>query len=121
LDVVGSSAQHARSGRVRPVAVLQSEPLKEFPQAVIQSYDDEKALTVRSNLSVVVRNGTPPEIIERLYQIIREGADKPEFVEALEMFNYSAVLTDPKTSREFVLSETKRYGQLVEQSGLEKQ
>lgn len=121
LDVVGSSAQHARSGRVQPVAVLQSEPLKEFPQAVPQSYDDEKALTVRSNLSVVVRNGTPPEIIERLFQIIKEGVAKPEFVEALEMFNYSAVLTDPKTSREFVLSETQRYGKLVEQSGLEKQ
>lgn len=121
LDVVGSSISHARGGKVSPVAVLQTTPLKEFPQAVAQDYADPKALTVRSNLSVVVRSGTPPEVIEKLYAAIKEGAQEKDFVEALELLAYTAVLTTPAESKQFLLEETKRYGTLVEASGLEKQ
>lgn len=121
IDVVGSSIGHARSGKVEPIAVLQSTPLKEFPQAVTQSYDDPKALTVRSNLSVVVKSGTPDAIIEKLYQAIKEGAQTKELVEALATLSYDAILTPPAEAQAFVRAETVRYGKLVEASGLEKQ
>lgn len=121
LDVVGSSANHARGGKVLPVAVLQTEPLKEFPTAVPQSYEDPKALTVRANLSVVVRNGTPKEVVDRIYAAIDAGVKEDDFIKALESFNYAPVLSNPEQSRKFVLSETERYRKLVENSGLEKQ
>lgn len=121
IDVVGSSIGHARSGKVEPIAVLQSTPLKEFPQAATQSYDDPKALTVRSNLSVVVKAGTPEDVIEKLYQAVKEGAKTKEFVEALATLSYDAVLIPPAEARTFLHAETARYGKLVEASGLEKQ
>lgn len=121
IDVVGSSATHARSGKVRPLAVLQSSPLAEFPQVETQSYDDPKALTVRSNLSVVVRSGTPQPIIDDLYAVLNKAVKGEDFSEALESFNYSAVMMEPSQAREFLHEETARYGKLVEQSGLEKQ
>lgn len=121
IDVVGSSISHARSGKVAPIAVLQSTQLKEFPNAVAQDYADPKALTVRSNLSVVVKSGTSPELIDKLYAAVVEGARKKEFVEALNTLSYTAVLTPPAESRKFLLDETIRYGKLVEISGLEKQ
>lgn len=121
VDVVGSSANHARNGRVLPVAVLQSTPLKEFPNVATQSYDDPKALTVKSNLSVVVKNGTPKEIVDRLFSAINSGVKDADFVEALESLNYAPVLTSPEQSKQFILNETQRYRQLVEKSGLEKQ
>lgn len=121
LDVVGSSANQARSGRVLPVVVLQSEPLKEFPKVATQSYDDPKALTVRANLSVVVKSGTPKDVVDRLYAAINAGAKETDFVEALESLNYAPVLYTPDQARKFILSETERYRKLVEKSGLEKQ
>ncbi len=121
IDVVGSSAMHARSGKVRPLAVLQSTPLAEFPQAETQSYDDPKALTVRANLSVVVRTGTPQAVIDKLYAVLKEGVKDKDFVQALDSFNYSAVMLEPAKAREFVHEETARYGKLVAESGLEKQ
>lgn len=121
LDVVGSSAGHARSGKVNPVAVLQSTPLKEFPQAKPQSYDDPNALTVRSNLSVVMRSGTPQPVIDQLYAILEKGVKDPDFVQALETLNFSPVMTPPAQAKQFLVSETERYGKLIKESGLEQQ
>jgi tripartite-type tricarboxylate transporter receptor subunit TctC len=121
VDVVGSSISYARSAKVKPVAVLQTAALPEFPAAATQSYDDPKALTVRSNLSVVVRSGTPDAIINKLYAAINEGVREQDFVKALDTLSYTAVLTSPADTRKFLLDETVRYGKLVEASGLEKQ
>lgn len=121
IDVVGSSISHARSGRVTPLAVLQSAPVDEFPDAVTQNENDATALTVQANLSAVVRSETPDDIVEKLYSAIKEGSKDQDFVDALNALAYTAVLSTPEESRKFVLSETKRYGVLVEAAGLEKQ
>ncbi len=121
VDVVGSSAAYARSGKVLPIAVLQTEPLAEFPQAVPQRYDDPKALTVRANLSVVMRSGTPQAVIDRVYAILQDGVKQPDFVQALQMLSFDPVLMPPEQARKFLQDETVRYRDLVEQSGIEKQ
>lgn len=121
IDVVGSSIAQARGGRVVPLAALQSDPINGFPDAVTQPEDDPQSLVVRANLSALVRTGTPEPVIDAMYEAIREGAQETDFVEALDMLAYTAVLTPPAESREFILGETKRYGVLVEASGLEKQ
>lgn len=121
LDVVGSSISQARAGKVKPIAVLQSQPLPEFPSAVTQDYADPKALTVRANLSLVARSGTPQAVIDKLYAVVKEGAQEPDFIKALDLLAYSAVMTPPEQSKQFLLEETVRYGKLVEASGLEKQ
>jgi tripartite-type tricarboxylate transporter receptor subunit TctC len=120
-DAAQRAIAHARSGKVKPVAVLQTTPLQEFPQAAVQNYDDPKALTVRSNLSVVVKSGTPQAAIDKLYAAINEGMREPDAVKALDILAYAAVLTPPKESKQFLLAETQRYGELVKASGLEKQ
>lgn len=121
VDVVGSSVAHARSGRVLPVAVLQSSPLKEFPKAVPQSDLDPKSLNVQSNLSVVVRSGTPQFIIDRIYEVLKTGAKEEDFTKTMQMLSLDTVLLEPAKAKEFVQQETRRYGALVEKSGIEKQ
>ena len=121
VDVVGSSVAHARSGRVLPVAVLQTSPLKEFPKAVPQSDLDPKALHVQSNLSVVVRSGTPQPIIDRIYDVLKAGARDEDFTKTMQLLSLDTVLLEPAKAKEFLLQETRRYGALVDKSGLEKQ
>lgn len=121
LDVVGSSISQARAGKVQPIVVLQSAALKEFPAAATQDYANPKDLTVRSNLSVVVKSATPQVVVDKLYAAIKEGAQEPDFVKALDLLAYTAVLTPPEQSKKFLLEETVRYGKLVQDSGLEKQ
>lgn len=121
VDVVGSSVAHARSGRVLPLAVLQSTPLKEFPKAVAQSDKDPKSLNVQSNLSVVMRSGTPQPVIDKIYDILKAGAKDEDFTKTMDMLSLDTVLLEPGKTKTFLQQETKRYGALVEKSGLEKQ
>lgn len=121
VDVVGSSVAHARSGRVLPVAVLQSRTLKEFPKATAQSEQNPKALNVQSNLSVVMRSGTPQPVIDKLYDILKAGAKEEDFTRTMDMLCLDTVLLEPAKARAFLQQETRRYGALVEKSGLEKQ
>ncbi len=121
IDVVGSSIGHAKSGRVKPLAVLQPTPLKDFPETVTQDYNDSKALTVRANLSVVMKNGTDEKILNRLYEILNAGVKEQDFVDALQTMSYDAVMLPPNEAKSFIHTETERYKQLIEASGLEKQ
>lgn len=121
VDVVGSSIAHARSGRVAPVVIMRSQGLKEFPNAVTQNESDPKALTVRSNQSVLVRSGTPDAIVNKLYEILKSASTEDDYVKTIDTLSIESVLTEPAKAKAFVLSETKRYGVLVEKSGLEKQ
>ncbi|MYN11816.1 tripartite tricarboxylate transporter substrate binding protein [Pusillimonas sp. TS35] len=121
VDVVGSSVALARGGKVKPIAVLQTDPLDEFPDAATQNYDDPKALTVRANLSVVVRSGAPQPVIDKIYAILNKGVKDPDFVKALADLKYPAVMIEPAKAQAFVRGETQRYGKLVAESGLEKQ
>jgi len=121
IDVAGSSISHARNGAVTPLAVLQETPLEEFPDAATQSFDNEKDFVIRSNLSVVAKKGTPEEILQKAFEIIKEGAQTEEFINTLETLAYEAVLMEPADAKEFIQGETERYRKLVELSGLEKQ
>lgn len=121
LDVVGSSIAHARGGRVLPVAVLQGVPVKEFPKAVTQDPKDPKALVVQSNLSVVMRTGTPQAVLDKVYAVLQAGARDEDFVHTLSTLSLDPVLLEPAKAKAFLLQETQRYGVLVEKSGLEKQ
>lgn len=121
MDVVGSSIAHARGGRVLPVAVLQGQPLKEFPQVMTQNPKDPKALVVQSNLSVVVRAGTPQTVINRIYAVLLAGVKDSDFAKTMDTLNLEPVLMEPAKATTFLRQETQRYGVLVEKSGLEKQ
>ncbi|MGY6269280.1 Bug family tripartite tricarboxylate transporter substrate binding protein [Achromobacter denitrificans] len=121
VDVVGSSIAHARSGRVAPLVVMQSAPLKEFPQAIPQDEKDPKALVVISNLSVVTRSGTPQPIIEKLYAALKTGARDEDFRKTMETLSLEPSLVEPQKAKAFLREETERYRVLVEKSGLEKQ
>lgn len=121
VDVVGSSMPHARGGRVLPVAALQSAPTKDFAQAITQDAKDPKALVVQSNLSVVVRSGTPEAVVNKLYAILKEGVKDSDFSKTLETLSLDSVLLEPQKAKIFLQQETKRYGALIEKSGLEKQ
>lgn len=121
VDVVGSSIAHARSGRVAPLVIMRSKGVKEFPNAITQNESDPKALTVQSNQSVVVRSGTPQAIVDKLYEILKTSSAEEDYLKTIDTLSIESVLTEPAKAKAFLLQETRRYGVLVEKSGLEKQ
>lgn len=121
MDVVDSSVAFARSGRVMPVAVLQGQPVKEFPQVPVQDPKDPKALVVQSNLSVVMRSGTPQAVVDKIYAVLQAGVKESDFAKTMDTLNLDPVLLESAKAKAFLQQETERYRVLVDESGLERQ
>ncbi len=87
LDKIMSASGYIKDGSVKPLVVLNSERLTEFPEfadvptTVESGYD----VTIGSWRGFVVRKGTPPEIKEYLVKIMKEAYDDPSYKEFAEM------------------------------------
>lgn len=121
VDTLGATATFVNSGKTRPLSMLQKTTVKQFPDLMTQDPATPGAFIVVANVTVVVHKDTPRDIVQKLYEGIKQGADTPEFRERLEQVGLEAVLMDPESSHKFLLSETERYGELFKISGLEQQ
>lgn len=118
VDVPGSSIPHVRSGKVRPLGVLQSNrspSLKDVP-AVLES--GGQGPQVQTFVAIVAKSGTPADRIQKLNAAIRESAQEPEYQTLLASLVSDLVLSSPAEAAAYIQSETVRYGMLVKESGL---
>lgn len=119
VDVIGSSVAYVTSGKVKPLATLQAEPVKQFPKLETQKRNDKNALMVRANLALMVKTGTPQAIIDRLYQEVKASVGEADFAARLESLAYEPLLTPPAEARKFLHAETARYGVIAKSVNLD--
>ncbi len=119
VDVIGSSVNYVKEGKVKPLATLQSEPVAQFPGLPGQKSGSADALLIRANLALVVKAGTPEPVIERLYKEVKASVLEPDFAARLQTLAYEPVLTTPAQARRFVHGETARYGAIARTVNLE--
>ena len=108
VDVIGSSMAFVAGGRVKPLAVMQSTAVAQFPK--VETQKAEGGLQGRANLALVVKAGTPPAIIDQLYKDVKSSVEEPDFLARLESLAYEPVLSTPAKASAFLHAETARYG-----------
>lgn len=121
VDTLGATVSFVKDGRTKPLALLQKKPIPQFKDVMPQDPEDPTSLIVEVNVSVVMHKDTPKDIIQKLYEATKEGAQTQEFQQRMDELAFQTVLTDPETSAEFLRSETERYGELFKISGLPQQ
>ncbi|MFE0843181.1 Bug family tripartite tricarboxylate transporter substrate binding protein [Achromobacter insolitus] len=119
VDPIGASRNLAEEGKVKPLAILQDTPIPAFPGIPAQEPNSAAALTVRAHISLAVKAGTPPAIVDRLYQEVRASVLEPDFLNRLKVFTYLPVLTPPEESRQRIQAETARYGSIAKNIDLD--
>ncbi|CAG2155710.1 hypothetical protein LMG31506_05479 [Cupriavidus yeoncheonensis] len=119
VDVIGSSVNYVSDGKARPLAALQGKPVAQFPNLELQKPESRDGLLIGANLSLVVRAGTPPETIDRLYKEVKASVQEPDFQARLQTLAFESVLTPPAESRRFLHAETLRYGAIARNVDLE--
>lgn len=118
VDVPGSSMPHVRSGKVRPLGVLQSKrspSVKDVPAVLESGGQGPQVLTY---VAVVAKAGTPADRIQKLNTAIHESAQEPEYQALLASLASDPVLSTPAEAAAYIQSETVRYGKLVKESGV---
>jgi tripartite-type tricarboxylate transporter receptor subunit TctC len=119
-DVI-STQPLARSGQVRALATITKDRptlLPDLPSV------EEQGIDLR-NLSawtgVFAPKGTPPEVVEKLSEVLRGILDEPAVRQRLAEIGFEAQWLGPKAFAEHVAADIELWAQLTKEAGLERQ
>jgi tripartite-type tricarboxylate transporter receptor subunit TctC len=119
FEIVGPMVPHVAAGAVRALAVSSGErnpALPEVPtvqQAGVAGYD------VASWNALAAPVGTPPAVIERLGQAIREAVAAPPVRDKLGKLGMRLKSSTPAEMQALLGSEIKRWGEVIRKAGIE--
>jgi len=118
FDGLGSSAQHIRSGKIKPIAVAAPRRSSAFPDVPTAAEAGLPGYEVSTWYAMWAPKGTPQPIVERMYAEVRKALDKPE-IRKVWLGNGSEV---PRyTSAEFAKylhSEVRRWAKVAKDAGI---
>ncbi len=118
VDVVGSTVPHVTSGKLKAIAVLQAEPLKEYPNVATSETHEGAPLLVRSDHILGVKAGTPPETTRAISEQVKSVMGDAAMSSLLKNFAFEPMLTTPAQARAILLKESAKYGEAVRSSGI---
>lgn len=118
FDGLGSSAQHIRSGKIKPIAVAASKRSSAFPDVPTAAEAGLPGYEVSTWYAMWAPKGTPQAIVERMYAEVQKAFDSPE-IKKVWLGNGSEV---PRyTSAEFgkyVHEEVQRWARVAKEAGV---
>ena len=112
-----SSIQHARSGRLRPIAVTsvkRSEAAPDLPTFTELGYPQ---LDLVVWYAALFPAHTPPEIVARMSAEINRAVNSPDVKAKLLEQGVESVGTTPDQLAKFMASESARYGKIIRDTG----
>ncbi|MFT8247119.1 Bug family tripartite tricarboxylate transporter substrate binding protein [Roseomonas sp. BN140053] len=97
LDAAVSSSSHIQAGTLRALAVCSENRSKLFPQIPTVIESGVPGYTAVSWGGLVAPAGTPPAVVERLHQAVRQALVIPDLIASFARTDTIAVDSDPET------------------------
>lgn len=118
IDIVGSSIQHIRSGRLKPLAVTTATRSSVLPEVPTLDEAGLKGFDFYGWHGIAVAGKTPPAIVARLNKVFNEIFADPAIRKQWEELGTPVVGGTPESFAELVRSEAERLGKLVRDAGV---
>jgi tripartite-type tricarboxylate transporter receptor subunit TctC len=120
FDGLSASLGLIREGKLRPLARMGARPLSPLPDLphVSQQIDMKDFNSVTTWSGIVAPPGTPPAIVASAQKAIVAALSAPEVVNRLDGVGISVQTSTPEQFRDFIRSESARWGQVVKDAGL---
>ena len=112
-----SSIQHARSGRLRPIAVTSAKRSEAAPELPTFTELGFPALDLVVWYAALFPARTPPEIVARMSAEINRAVNSPDVKAKLLEQGVESVGTTPDQLAKFMQSESARYGRIIRDTG----
>jgi tripartite-type tricarboxylate transporter receptor subunit TctC len=114
-----STRSHINEGRLRALAVMGRRRLASYPEiAAIGEAGLGNDLEVEAWQGVLVRSGTPPEVIEQLHRAIVQAMALPETRERIAAMAVEPMATDPAAFGAFFRAEVTRWTEVARRAGI---
>jgi tripartite-type tricarboxylate transporter receptor subunit TctC len=118
FDPISTLYPQAASGKVRALAVTTRERSPAAPQVPTVIESGVAGYDVSSWQGIVAPQGTPPEVIERLNTALAKVLALPEIKEQFAKNGATPSASTPPAFAEFIKTETVRWKQVAQQSGI---
>ena len=121
MSTTSSISAHVRSGKLRGLAISTPQRLAEFPdvptfiEAGMPEYD------AGNWIGIGVPAGTPKAIIDKLHKEISAIQDRPDVQQQMVLRGAGILKQGPAEFRAHIEKETKRWADVVKNSGMSKQ
>jgi tripartite-type tricarboxylate transporter receptor subunit TctC len=112
-----SSIQHARSGRLRPIAVTSGKRSEAAPDLATFTELGFPTLDLVVWYGVMFPARTPPDIVARMSTEVNRAVHSPDIKAKLLQQGVEAVGTTPEQLAKFMQSEIARYGKIIRDTG----
>jgi tripartite-type tricarboxylate transporter receptor subunit TctC len=110
---------YIEEGRLRALAVMASARLPAYPEIpAIGEADLGDDLAVQAWQGVLVRTGTPTELIDRLYQTIARAMAEPEARTRIAALAVEPMATNPSEFAAFFRAEVLRWTEVARRAGI---
>lgn len=113
-----SAKQHIATGKVKGLAVSSKERVQELPGVPTFAEAGLPNFDANSWLGVVVRAGTPQDIVDKLGQSVASTMRDPEVRQHLQSLGVVPVGALPAESQKFIEREISRYAAAAEKAGI---
>ncbi|MEI7785768.1 MAG: tripartite tricarboxylate transporter substrate-binding protein [Betaproteobacteria bacterium] len=114
--VLQSTLDHVKSGRIKLIGTLGSQPAELTPGApafgqVVRGYDFSGVF------GLVARAGTAPALLQRIRNDIAAVMRTPEVAERVRAIGQEAVISTPEEYNAYILAEMKKWAPVVQATG----
>ena len=121
FDYQVAVGQHVEAGKLKALAVTAPERMRALPNVPTMAELGLKDMTTESWSCIMVSAGTPPAIVDRLAAAVRAALISERVSTQFEKLGTKPVLIQKAEMIPLIQSEIKRWGDVIEKAGLEKQ
>jgi tripartite-type tricarboxylate transporter receptor subunit TctC len=108
---------HVRSGRLRALGVTTTKRAPELPDVPTIAEAGLPGYEATLWLGLLAPAGTPPEIVQRIYQETAKALQDPELTPQFRGAGVEAAVIPPKEFGEFMRAEYEKWGKVVRDTG----
>ncbi len=118
FDILGSSVQYIKSGKLRPLAVTTATRSPALPDVPTMAEAGLPGYDISGWHGIAAPAGTPKPVVARLNQAINEIFADPEFKKRWEELGTPIVGGTPEAFGTLVRAESTKLGKLVKDTGV---
>ena len=117
FDGLGSSAQHIRSGRIKPLAIAASKRSPAFPNLPTSAEVGMPEYVVSTWYGIWGVKGTPKDILDRMHAEVVKAIASPELREIWANQGSDNTTMTPDQFSKLLAADIKRWAQVTKTSG----
>ncbi len=117
FDVLGSSLQHIKGGKLTALAVTSAKRSPALPEVPTLAESGLANFEVTAWHGIAMRAGTPPEIVRKINAAVLAAFKDPAFRKRWEDLGTPVVAGTPEQFGQLIRTESVRLGRVVRESG----